>query len=70
MTTATQHSEATYRDHEFEEDGSLASECERCGLAFALATSHGNWSGKLCLPRASHQKAAIHQEWLQYTSAP
>ena len=34
--------------HKFEELGSLASPCLRCGMQYALAKDHRGWSGRPC----------------------
>jgi hypothetical protein len=37
-----------YKDHKFAKYGSMASECKKCGVAFALANDHQGWVGVAC----------------------
>ena len=39
-------------NHKFDRYGSLASECKRCRIEFALAHDHQGWVGKPCKPTA------------------
>ena len=54
--------------HQFTKYGSLASECERCGLEFAFTKDHRGWEGHACQqqPYSPGEKQQITNDYLAW----
>ena len=58
-----------YTDHNFDEMGDLASQCNTCNLPFSYAVTHQEWPGHECKPYTREEQFAIHGKWIAYTDS-